>query len=268
MATAEDGVAAAESTTSHTATNYDKWDMLDLSDDEDVSDCHPNIDGKLWLRLKKEKQHRKWQEEDAELHALEQEMAARKKKLGDVEAEIQRLLQQRQQQLMSGGGLAGGGYTGEQQQMPLNQSNGSRRGSANDGRQNKENPNAPKAYMGEENVMREYEQLMQKQRELNMMMGGSGGFMDQQQMMMNQQGMGMNGMEGMGMNQMSMQGQMNQMNMMQGNTMQGNMQGQGQMSMGGGYPNQGMGQMNMQQPQMNMMGGNMMGGQSGQGQFR
>ena len=90
MATAEDGVAAAESTTSHTATNYDKWDMLDLSDDEDVSDCHPNIDGKLWLRLKKEKQHRKWQEEDAELHALEQEMAARKKKLGDVEAEIQR----------------------------------------------------------------------------------------------------------------------------------------------------------------------------------
>eukprot|EP01045_Picozoa_sp_COSAG04_P005279 COSAG04_NODE_242_length_19007_cov_3.089433_11_plen_109_part_00 len=90
MATAEGGVAAAESTTSHTATNYDKWDMLDLSDDEDVSDCHPNIDGKLWLRLKKEKQHRKWQEEDAELHALEQEMAARKKKLGDVEAEIQR----------------------------------------------------------------------------------------------------------------------------------------------------------------------------------
>lgn len=147
-----------------------------------------------------------------------------------IEAEIQRLLQQRQQQLMSGGGLAGGGYTGEQQQMPLNQSNGSRRGSANDGRQNKENPNAPKAYMGEENVMREYEQLMQKQRELNMMMGGSGGFMDQQQMMMNQQGMGMNGMQGMGMNQMSMQGQMNQMNMM----MQGGMDN----SYGGGMPNQ------------------------------
>ena len=32
------------------ATNYNKWDKLDLDDDEDVSDCHPNIDGKLWLR--------------------------------------------------------------------------------------------------------------------------------------------------------------------------------------------------------------------------
>ena len=80
-----DGTAAA-----HTATNYDKWDMLDLSDDEDVSDCHPNIDGKLWLRLKKEKQHRKWQEEDAELAQMEQAQAARKKKIDDVQAEITR----------------------------------------------------------------------------------------------------------------------------------------------------------------------------------
>ena len=61
---------AAPTAAAHTATNYDKWDMLDLSDDEDVSDCHPNIDGKLWLRLKKEKQHRKWEEEDAELAQL------------------------------------------------------------------------------------------------------------------------------------------------------------------------------------------------------
>jgi hypothetical protein len=26
-------------------TDYNKWDKLDLDDDEDVSDCHPNIDG-------------------------------------------------------------------------------------------------------------------------------------------------------------------------------------------------------------------------------
>jgi hypothetical protein len=81
---------AATTAAKHTATNYDKWDMLDLSDDEDVSDCHPNIDGKLWLRLKKEKQHRKWEEEDAELAQIEQEQAARKKKIDDVQAEIQR----------------------------------------------------------------------------------------------------------------------------------------------------------------------------------
>ena len=74
----------------HTATNYDKWDMLDLSDDEDVSDCHPNIDGKLWLRLKKEKQHRKWEEEDAEMYKLDREQEARKKKMEDVTAEIGR----------------------------------------------------------------------------------------------------------------------------------------------------------------------------------
>ena len=74
----------------HTATNYDKWDMLDLSDDEDVSDCHPNIDGKLWLRLKKEKQHRKWEEEDAEMYKLDREQEARKKKMDDVTAEIGR----------------------------------------------------------------------------------------------------------------------------------------------------------------------------------
>lgn len=84
-----DGSAGGDSV-GHTATNYDKWDMLDLSDDEDVSDCHPNIDGKLWLRLKKEKQHRKWEEEDAELAGMEVEQTARKKKMDDVQAEIQR----------------------------------------------------------------------------------------------------------------------------------------------------------------------------------
>jgi len=78
------------SAASHTATNYDKWDKLDLSDDEDVSDCHPNIDGKLWLRLKKEKQHRKWQEEDEQARQWDAEQAGRVTKMAELQEEIQR----------------------------------------------------------------------------------------------------------------------------------------------------------------------------------
>jgi len=71
-----------------TRTNYDKWDKLDLHDDEDVSDCHPNIDGKLWLRLKREKKEKEWHEEDMRVQELKQQQAEREAKLADLKAKI------------------------------------------------------------------------------------------------------------------------------------------------------------------------------------
>ena len=44
--------------------DYSKWDHLDLSDDDDVSDCHPNIDEKLWRRIQNEKKQGEWDKED------------------------------------------------------------------------------------------------------------------------------------------------------------------------------------------------------------
>eukprot|EP00580_Thalassiosira_gravida_P010453 CAMPEP_0201629718 /NCGR_PEP_ID=MMETSP0493-20130528/4284_1 /ASSEMBLY_ACC=CAM_ASM_000838 /TAXON_ID=420259 /ORGANISM="Thalassiosira gravida, Strain GMp14c1" /LENGTH=883 /DNA_ID=CAMNT_0048100759 /DNA_START=1487 /DNA_END=4138 /DNA_ORIENTATION=+ len=69
-----------------------------------------------------------------------------------IEAEIQRLLMQRQQQLMA---------------RRNNASN-------NMGNNGGGGGGAPQAYMGEESVMREYEQLMRKQRELNIIAGKLG----------------------------------------------------------------------------------------------
>ena len=75
-----------------------------------------------------------------------------------IEAEIQRLLRQRQQLLSKGRG----------------NNNGNGNGNRGDGRAMSGHGNVAQPYMGEESVMREYEQLMLKQRELNMMAGKLG----------------------------------------------------------------------------------------------
>lgn len=61
---------------------YSKWDHLDLSDDSDVEDCHPNIDEKLWRRIQKEKKEKEWAEEDVKKAGMvkEQEAALVKQK--------------------------------------------------------------------------------------------------------------------------------------------------------------------------------------------
>jgi tetratricopeptide (TPR) repeat protein len=69
-------------------TNYDKWDKLDLHDDEDVSDCHPNIDGKLWLRLKREKKEKEWYEEDQRAAECQQQQAEREPKLAELQKKL------------------------------------------------------------------------------------------------------------------------------------------------------------------------------------
>ena len=70
------------------ALNYNKWDKLDLHDDEDVSDCHPNIDGKLWLRLKREKKEKEWYEEDVRTGELVEQQAGREAKLAELKAKL------------------------------------------------------------------------------------------------------------------------------------------------------------------------------------
>mmetsp|Transcript_37383 Transcript_37383/g.79740 ORF Transcript_37383/g.79740 Transcript_37383/m.79740 type:complete len:717 (+) Transcript_37383:647-2797(+) len=104
-----------------------------------------------------------------------------------IEAEIQRLLRQRQQQLMMSNSGQGGGGNADGGNLNGNNNN---RGTGGGGRGMPQANNdgefgGPQPYMGEESVMREYEQLMRKQRELNMMadklqgmgggMGGVGG---------------------------------------------------------------------------------------------
>lgn len=143
-----------------------------------------------------------------------------------IEAEIQRLLQQRQQQLQGhpintrgvpiGGGLgstlsngAGGiGGGGGPHGGPTSSSGG------------------PQPYMGEESVMREYEQLIQKQRELNMMGGMMGGMMGNNNGMNNGMMSGMNNsmggmpnnnVNGLGMDNMSAMGMMAAQNTMSSN---------------------------------------------------
>ena len=87
-----------------------------------------------------------------------------------IEAEIQRLLQQRQQQLMAGGGLSG--------DLPISATSmsGGVGGFSNaNGSSNNNNVSSiPQPYMGEESIMREYNELMEKQKELNMMAGMMG----------------------------------------------------------------------------------------------
>lgn len=165
-----------------------------------------------------------------------------------IEAEIQRLLHQRQQQ-MNGGGSQGNNYGGGGGMMGGNldgsgrnldgSDRGGRAGIPNGMQQQRQQQdhsgNAPQPYMGEESVMKEYQQLMQKQRELNMMAGKmDGGFgMDNMDNGMGN-GMGNNGMGGMmgGMDNTGMGGMMNN-NMGGMNNMSGGMGGmmpQGAMS--------------------------------------
>ena len=134
-----------------------------------------------------------------------------------IEAEIQRLLQQKQRQLMNNrmqGNRMQGNNASSQIPSSTNSysnnsnndtmfgnrgnSNGSGNGSSGDSNQ----------YMGEESVMREYQKLMQQQRELNMMAGNIGGNMGGNMSMMEMQ-MKMNMMNNMNGN----------MNMMSGNQM-------------------------------------------------
>ena len=126
-----------------------------------------------------------------------------------IEAEIKRLLQQRQQTLL--GNFGGSGSTSNPQggnsyihdpAGSLNNSNRSGGGSA-----------PPQAYMGEDSILREYEQLMQKQREYNMLAG-------KMNMGNNNSGMGINNNMAGAMNSGGQQGSLYQ-NMHQRNNMGG-----------------------------------------------
>jgi len=79
---------------SGTTTNYNKWDNLDLSDDE--KDFHPNIDNNLMIRLKREKREKMRAEEDHIIARLETE------KSPEADAEIERILEERKKRGLSG----------------------------------------------------------------------------------------------------------------------------------------------------------------------
>mmetsp|Transcript_20010 Transcript_20010/g.36740 ORF Transcript_20010/g.36740 Transcript_20010/m.36740 type:complete len:832 (+) Transcript_20010:304-2799(+) len=123
-----------------------------------------------------------------------------------IEAEIQRLLQQRQQQLMSnnqGGNNKRSDGGGGQQQVGSMSNNTANRSNSSGGMGVGSMPQAndfagiPQPYMGEESVMREYDLLMQKQRELNMMAGKMTGMMGNNNSMNNGMNNGMNNNMGM-----------------------------------------------------------------------
>ncbi|KAL3816328.1 hypothetical protein ACHAXA_008399 [Cyclostephanos tholiformis] len=86
-----------------------------------------------------------------------------------IEAEIQRLLKQRQEELMNSNGKGKKKHQRYQGNDNLPQSSLDFRGVG--GRGNGGDGVEPQPYMGEEAVLREYEQLMQKQRELSMIAG-------------------------------------------------------------------------------------------------
>ena len=166
-----------------------------------------------------------------------------------IEAEIQRLLHQRQQTLMGNitsnpqggtssfvsGGMGGGGNNNS---GGGSLSNSQRSGSGTFGGNNNmlQQPGGGGAYMGEESVLREYEQLMAKQREYNMIAGkmnmgnnnnmGSGVGMNNNNNMMMNQGMFTNNMNNNN-NNMNMPQAPNNMGNMGGNNNNNNWQSGG-----------------------------------------
>lgn len=129
-----------------------------------------------------------------------------------IEAGIKRLLQQRQQTLM--GPFGGSGSTSNPQggnsyiHDPAGSLNNSNRSGSGGG-----GSAPPQAYMGEDSILREYEQLMQKQREYNMLAG-------KMNMGNDNSGMGINNNMAGAMNSGGQQGSLYQ-NMHQRNNMGG-----------------------------------------------
>ena len=129
-----------------------------------------------------------------------------------IEAEIKRLLQQRQQTLMGGGGSSGGGGGNSSNSNPqggnMYGTGGMGGGSLNDSNRSGRGTQQG-AYMGEDSILREYEQLMNKQREFNMMTSQAGmGNMNNMGGMNNNMGGGLNN-SFTGMNNNNMGGMMN-----------------------------------------------------------
>ena len=62
--------------------NYSKWDNLDVSDEEeDGKDCHPNIDKKSWVRLKKQKREEERRLQREKLEKLTKDRDEKKERL-------------------------------------------------------------------------------------------------------------------------------------------------------------------------------------------
>eukprot|EP00949_MAST-11_sp_MAST-11-sp1_P003332 g3332.t1 len=64
-------VAKATESTTTKGFNYSKWDNLDVSDEEeDAAECHPNIDKKSWIRLRRQQREERRREERENIERL------------------------------------------------------------------------------------------------------------------------------------------------------------------------------------------------------
>ncbi len=69
--------------------NYNKWDKIELSDDE--SDCHPNIDKDSWFRMKHRSRLEREQKEDVEVKDLERFITEHQGRLAIIRSRINAL---------------------------------------------------------------------------------------------------------------------------------------------------------------------------------
>lgn len=82
---------AGSTSTKSSGFNYNRFDNIDISDeDEDKAECHPNIDVKSWVRLRKNQREENRAKERAEIAALEAKVDELKSRSSSLEAAAER----------------------------------------------------------------------------------------------------------------------------------------------------------------------------------
>jgi hypothetical protein len=82
---------AGTTSTKSSGFNYNRFDNIDVSDeDEDRAECHPNIDVKSWIRLRKNQREENRAKERAEIAALEATVDELKQRSVKLEEAAQR----------------------------------------------------------------------------------------------------------------------------------------------------------------------------------
>ena len=82
---------AGSTSTKSSGFNYNRFDNIDVSDeDEDKAECHPNIDVKSWVRLRKNQREENRAKERAEIAAMEAQVDELKQRSVSLEEAAQR----------------------------------------------------------------------------------------------------------------------------------------------------------------------------------